>query len=250
MPRKVARQECNGATEQTLQLELEGFSPREDDSDGIAILLHHIFPDGSAVSAKDLANYIVSHNTVGTVVKPAEDESEEEEDEEDPQEIVFGLTTVVDLSLGECEKHAVVKHIRDFLLDIIHDSAPSSKKDGLIELFGSSAGSRIFLLLNERFENLPLSICAEAVSSLPSELKEAKLTPTHFLLLSRAFRSESSIEYAYPEYEHIRPFSLFDLEAPVKAASVHSDDDCNTYVVLVIKIDRFPEVLDALRAHL
>ncbi|KAF5406384.1 CDK regulator involved in ribosome export [Paragonimus heterotremus] len=249
MPKKVARKEDFDPP--TLELDLEGFSPSKGDCDGIAVLLKHIFA-GSSVNAVDLAEYVVSNNACGTVVKPsADDDDEPGSDDDDDQQIIFSLTTVINLSSAESQKHSIIGHLKEFLKTIVAKAKPSTAKDNVLGYLDSES-IHLCLFLNERFENLPLSVCADAVAALPAEMKEANLSPTHLVLLSRAHKSVSDckLEYAYPEIEHVLPFSVANVEVTTKTGCDEDDSDFNTYVILILPMDKFSEVLDAMRRHL
>ncbi|KAA3672279.1 protein BCP1 [Paragonimus westermani] len=248
MPKKVARKEDFDPP--TLELDLEGFSPSKGDCDGIAVLLKHIFA-GSAVNAVDLAEYIVSNNACGTVVKPSADDDEAGSDDDDDQQIIFSLTTVISLSSSESQKYSVIGHLKEFLKSIVIKAKPSTAKDDVL-VYLDCDSTHLCLFLNERFENLPLSVCADAVAALPAEMKEANLSPTHLVLLSRAHKSVSdcTLDYAYPEIEHVLPFSVANVEVTTTTGCDEDTSDFNTYVILILPMDRFSEVLDVMRHHL
>ncbi|KER22225.1 hypothetical protein T265_14914 [Opisthorchis viverrini] len=245
MPHKIARTDGD-VVQPTVQLDLEGFTPSESDVDGIAMLLKHLFH--SSPTAKELADYIVEHSHCATVVRPSEESGDESDEDTDDPAIVLSLTTAVSLAAAEGEKHSVIKQLRQFLMDIISDAEACAEKDTLLNYFSPSSPSRLFLLLNERFDTFPLSICADAVAGLPAELKEANLNPTDLLLFTRAHRAHGEIEYAYPEVEKIIPFSSVHLEVTNKSAT--DEEDFNTFFLSILPMSRFPDVLENLRRDL
>ncbi|CAH8494137.1 unnamed protein product [Schistosoma turkestanicum] len=267
MSRKLAKVDKLDAEEETMNIDLEGFLPDIGDRDSVKILLKHLFPSSSAINVGNLTEFIVSQNAIGTVVKPACVEDGESDDDSDDDNIVFAVTSVVDFSHESSEKHSIVKDLRNFILKEVRRSKNILTKDKVEELLTKDVNCKPFLLINERFENLPLSVCAEAVSSLPSEFKSSNLCPTHLLLLSWAYSEEAGdinkkYEYAYPEMEFIVPHALHVLELDLKSLTSHgakekqsgdSDNeetnDFNTLLLIVIPMDKFHDILTSLTSH-
>ncbi|CAI2727810.1 unnamed protein product [Schistosoma spindalis] len=266
MPKKVAKVDSVDTTKEILNIELEGFSPDIGDRDSIIILLKHLFPNDCVINVEDLAQYIVSQDSIGTVVKPTCDD--ESDDDSDDDNIVFAVTSVIDLSHESAAKHSVVKDLRNFILEGVKSSKDIPTRCKVKELLDTDMDCKSFLLINERFENLPPSICAEAVSSLPSEFKSSNLLPTHLFILSRAYSegaqdSDKKYEYAYPEMEYIIPHALHVLEldhnsltrysAKTKQSSDGDDDEglnhFNTLLLMIIPMDRFHDMLTSLASH-
>nr|CAH8845574.1 unnamed protein product [Trichobilharzia regenti] len=259
MPKKAAK--LDEVDSQQEFLALEGCAPNPEDRDSVAILLKHLFPDDSVVNAGDLAEYITSHDEFGTVVKPAVDDDEDaSDDDSDDGEIVFSITSAVDLSPLTAEKHSVVRSIRNFFLNAVRNSESVAIKDKVEELLERDSTCHPYLFINERFDNLSLTVCAEAVSNLPSELKSAGSSPTHFLLMAWAVTEEAEdgtkkYEYAYPEVEFIVPHALYVLEIDPKwlrsnegkKRKVDEDTlDYDTMFLIIISMDKFQDILDSL----
>lgn len=266
MPKKVAKVDSVDTTKEILNLELEGYSPGISDRDSITILLKHLFPNDCIINVENLAEYIVSQDSIGTVVKPTCDD--ESDDDDDDDNIVFAVTSVVDLSHESAMKHSVVKDLRNFILEGVKSSKNVPTRCKVEELLEKDVNCKSFLLINERFENLPLSICSEAISSLPSEFKSSDLLPTHLFILSWAYSeevkdSDKKYEFAYPEIEFVVPHALHVLELDHNSLTLHSakkkqssdgDDDegtndFNTLLLIIIPMDRFHDMLTSLASH-
>uniref|UniRef100_A0A3Q0KMV0 Protein BCCIP homolog n=2 Tax=Schistosoma mansoni TaxID=6183 RepID=A0A3Q0KMV0_SCHMA len=266
MPKKVAKVDNVDTSKEIFNLELEGFPPDISDRDSITILLKHLFPNNCVINVENLAEYIVTQDSIGTVVKPTCDD--ESDDDSDDDNIVFAVTSVVDLSHESAVKHSVVKDLRNFILEGVNASKNVPMRCKVEELLDKDTDCKSFLLINERFENLPLSICAEAVSALPSEFKSSNLLPTHLFILSWAYSEEAKdndkkYEFAYPEIEFIVPHALHVLEldhnsltrdgAKIKQCSDGDDDertnDFNTLLLIIIPMDRFHDMLTSLASH-
>ncbi|KAH8875401.1 Protein BCCIP like [Schistosoma japonicum] len=262
MPRKAAKIDSVDSPIETLNFELEGFPPDINDRDSISILLKHLFPESFTINVGDLAEYIVSQNSIGTVIKPACDGDDDESDKDSDDDIVFAVTSVVDLSLKSAEKHSVINDLRKFILNGVESSKDIFTKDKVVEILVKDMNCNPYLLINERFENLPLSVCAESVSALPSEFKSSNLLPTHLLLLSWAYiednkNSDKKFEYAYPEMEYIVPHALHVVELDYKSVNSHSvrknlgnegegsTNDFNTLLLVVIPMDKFHDILSS-----
>ncbi|VEL31628.1 unnamed protein product, partial [Protopolystoma xenopodis] len=163
MPYGLDRTEASD-NEETLDLELEGFSPDPPDKAGIGQLLFQLFPDSSGVNIDNLSDYIIANNTIGTVVKNHTEDGSAEEDDDD---IVFALTTVVDLSPQQCKRWIAGSQIKNFAKKIINNCSNSNFADNKVELneiLSDSGSIRPYLLINERLTPLPPKVCSSSLT--------------------------------------------------------------------------------------
>lgn len=229
-------------SEDALHIDLEGFPPTHDDIDGISILLRELFPDEKAVDVTELATFIADHANVGTVVKSAE----EEDDAESDIEIIFSVTTAIDCSVGVSDKHPVICKLRNFIIGMVREAPDGRMKTKTLEILDSSSAA-LFLLINERFPSLPFSVCIEALSSLPTELKDSGLSSDYAMILSQARVTDSSgersIEYSYPELKRLSSVCTCVLEIPSTP-----DNDFNAYFVFILEMNKFQTMIDVLKS--
>lgn len=78
-----------------------GRTPDDSDYHGIKILLQQLFLKAH-VNVGALADYIISHNYVGSVVKQEADD-DDDDDDNDTSDVgdVFGVTSVINVSHGQ-----------------------------------------------------------------------------------------------------------------------------------------------------
>ncbi|THD28450.1 hypothetical protein D915_000780 [Fasciola hepatica] len=247
MPKKCSRVDpCQ--TQTVVELELEGFTPSDSDRGGIIRLLSHIFTEDAAVSTGQIADLIISNHQVGSVVKQVDDVDVDDEDDGEEDSVVFALISAIDISMDSATNDGV-KTVRHFLFDLLNNVDMCEEKSRIIDLLMNPT-VKICFLINERLETLPLSVCANAVEILPSELKTANMYPSHLVMVFRAYKSDATghdLDYYYEEYRHIQAFSLHTLTVYVRP------DDFDTapnkiYTILIIMMEKFKDVLNALQS--
>jgi len=176
-----------------VDMTLEGFTPAEDDTDGISRLLRQsmVGLEDAACDAEEpekawlgLARLVVDQNYLGSVIKQTLDATEAMEEEEDELEgledvesdFVHGVTTIVNLSKAKNSEAAIIlDNIRSQLLK---KCSSSSISEGDKELFKdalkSDATDHTGFLINERLYDYPMDISIPAFKSLKTEVEAAK----------------------------------------------------------------------------
>ena len=179
----------------------------DSDYDGIKQLLLQLFLNAK-VNLNELSELIISQNTIGSVLSQCLDEpavpeakagkvdgddaeeEDEDSDDEDDENMIFGVTSVVNLT--NPEKKECVKQLRSYFLEKSQEDmeAATTLKD-LLEDEKRSVG----FLINERFINIPAQIAIPMLENLQKEMKRAadKKMPfnfTHFLMMIKFHRSE------------------------------------------------------------
>ncbi|VDD84089.1 unnamed protein product [Mesocestoides corti] len=246
------RQKLDDVSEdEVVQLELEGFSPQPEDRDGIIQLLKQAMPKDSNLSLGGIADYIIAHSTVGTVVKNCFDDAELDAAVSDDDNIIFSLTTVVSLTNSAASRSSVISDLRVFLNSFLSRAGLQTQDSRVISKILSGASSqKPALLLNERFVNLPPSIAAQAVAALPSEVQNLPddERPTHLIILTRALRSEPSNDliYVQPEMEIVRKVAIAAVEIISVDSTVDEETETITYVIMAIDFNSLPEILELL----
>nr|VZH99530.1 unnamed protein product [Spirometra erinaceieuropaei] len=252
MPNKQAKVD-ESAEPETVQLELEGFSPQPEDRDGIIQLLNQLFPKNSGLHLGGIADYILSLENVGTVVKNSSEVTETDADaaDDEDEDIVFSLTTVLSLTKPSIARCPVLADLKRFLLDLVSKSESTSSEVNTIKaLLEDKASKGCALLLNERFVNLPPSISAKAVDALPAEIQNLKEEerPSDLLILTRALKPENlgTLVYIQPEMEIVRQAADASLETKITNASDGDDPETIIYVLMAVKLSSLPGIIDSL----
>ncbi|VDN13027.1 unnamed protein product [Dibothriocephalus latus] len=253
MPNKQAKVD-EGAEPETVQLELEGFTPLPEDRDGIVQLLNQLFPKNSGLHLGGIADYIISLENVGTIVKNCSEVTEAaatDADDQEDDDIVFSITTVVSLTKPSIAKCSVLADLKKFLLDLASKSeSAASEVNAIKALLNGEASKKCALLLNERFVNLPPSISAKAVDALPAEIQNLKEEerPTDLLILTRGLKPENAgtLVYIQPEMEIVRQAADACLETKITNASDGDDPETVIYILMAVKMSSLPGIIESL----
>ncbi|XP_065076917.1 protein BCCIP homolog isoform X1 [Ochlerotatus camptorhynchus] len=156
-----------------ITVDFEGRNPIDSDMDGIKQMLGQLFVKAH-VDLNELSGMIIGQNYVGSVLKQAytdDDDEDEDEDMEDPCQIVFGVTTAINLTNKQDQN--CVKQLQKMLFE----KAEKYATDSVLKLFRDAlqSGSKsTALLLNERFVNIPAAVCVPMLENLMVEIDRAK----------------------------------------------------------------------------
>lgn len=190
-------------------MDFEGRNPLDCDFDGIKQLMLQLFLNGK-VNLNELSELIIGQSTIGSVLsqcldEPAvpepktakmddqEEDQQEEDDDEDDDNMIFGVTSVVNLSNPD-EKECV-KQLRNYFLAKSLESGDKEAAAKLKELLEDSSARPTGFIINERFINIPAQIAVPMLENLQKEMKRAadKKMPykfTQYLMLVKFHRSE------------------------------------------------------------
>lgn len=188
-------------------MDFEGRNPLDCDYDGIKQLLLQMFLNGK-VNLNELTELIISQNTIGSVLsqcldEPAvpeakagkEDEADKEGDEEDSDDeddnMIFGVTSVVNLS--NPGKKDCVKQLCSYFIEKCEDKDVAGRLKTILEDTTKPTG----FIINERFINIPAQIAIPMLENLQKEIKRAldKKMPydfSQYLMVIKFHRSEKS----------------------------------------------------------
>uniref|UniRef100_A0A182JFA1 Protein BCCIP homolog n=1 Tax=Anopheles atroparvus TaxID=41427 RepID=A0A182JFA1_ANOAO len=158
-----------------ITVDFEGRNPIDPDLDGIKQLLGQLFVKAH-IDLSEMAGVIVGQNYVGSVLKQAyndgdEDDEDEDTDMEDPCQVVFSVTTVINLSNKQD-----LTSVRQ-LQKMIFEKAEKYATELVIQQFREAleSGTKTTgLLLNERFINIPAAVCVPMCENLLSEMERAR----------------------------------------------------------------------------
>ncbi|XP_074107997.1 protein BCCIP homolog isoform X2 [Cotesia typhae] len=154
-----------------IMVDFVGRTPDDSDYHGIKILLQQLFLKAH-VNVGSLADYIISHNYVGSVVKQETDDDDDEDDEDDTSDggDVFGVTTVINISHSQNEK--CIQQLRSLLKELSSEYATDTV-NGMINNILENDSSALGLIINERFVNIPADISVPLLENLMSDMKRA-----------------------------------------------------------------------------
>lgn len=253
---KVPRLEVDA--DDTLNLEFEGFVPEIFDCNNITILLKNLFNDGCIFNAYEIADVITKQH-YGTVLKPVLDSDDNDESEtsdndddtsSDGNDVIFSVTSVIPLNQTECNTYPVVKNIREFILKEASLLGNDSKNE-ILSIFDSEHNLPV-LFINERFDNLPLSICSEAIFSLSKELDDVNLIPTHFILFALGTKNKETdgFSYVYPELSVFQKFVSYCIELKMESLfknNFKTENDFDVMLIMILCKNNFFDALEKLK---
>ncbi|CAD6225769.1 GSCOCG00005716001-RA-CDS [Cotesia congregata] len=154
-----------------IMVDFVGRTPDDSDYHGIKILLQQLFLKAH-VNVGALADYIISHNYVGSVVKQETNDDDDEDDEDDTSDVgdVFGVTSVINISHSQNEE--CIQQLRSLLKELSSEYATDSV-NGMINNILENDSSALGLIINERFVNIPADISVPLLENLMSDMKRA-----------------------------------------------------------------------------
>ncbi|XP_057340301.1 protein BCCIP homolog isoform X1 [Microplitis mediator] len=159
-----------------IMVDFVGRTPDDSDYHGIKILLQQLFLKAH-VNVGALADYIISHNYVGSVVKQEADD-DDDDDDNDTSDVgdVFGVTSVINISHGQVSSsdtsEECIQQLRSLLKELSSEYATDSV-NGMITNILENDSSALGLIINERFVNIPADISVPLLENLMSDMKRA-----------------------------------------------------------------------------
>lgn len=244
---------------QEVQVDFEGRNPIDSDFDGIQQLLRQLFLK-SHINLTDFANTIISQNYIGSVIKQCWDEEMTDDEDDDPN-VVFGVTTVINLTSRK--ESEFVKNVKSMILDRAEKLSTDATLKLLRDILTNDERTTGFLI-NERYINIPPQISVPMLENLCKEIKRAneKKMPYNFayyVMILKFHRKEAKKGkqaedfFSNPEEELFSRESLASFEYSVKdecdtglSGKWREDDEELTPFRKVIVIDgkKLPEIVE------
>lgn len=151
-------------------MDFEGRNPIDSDFDGIRQLLRQLLLKAH-VNLTEFANIIISQNYVGSVIKQCWDEEmADDEDDDDDANVVFGITTV--LNLTSRKETECVQQLKAMILERAEKTSTDATLKLLRDILTNDARTTGFLV-NERYINIPSQISVPMLENLCKEIKRA-----------------------------------------------------------------------------
>ncbi|CAD6198607.1 unnamed protein product [Caenorhabditis auriculariae] len=166
-----------------LDFNFEAFPMEEGDREGLFNILTQIFLRAE-VDTKVLADALIAQSPFGSVVGPADDES----DDDDPN-AVYALFSVLPLTYhGVTEEYA--KEVTNYILSRAKKYANKEFLRRLEEILGESTA----LFINERFLNFSQEIIPPAFRSLREDVAGSKKPVENFIYIQKIRIAEKGAE--------------------------------------------------------
>ncbi|XP_055373870.1 protein BCCIP homolog [Condylostylus longicornis] len=152
-----------------IQVDFEGRNPLDIDFHGIRQLLQQLFLKAH-INLSQLSEIIIEQNYIGSVVIQSEID-EEEDDELCDSNVIFGITSVVNMMSKRSSK--CIEELHEFIVE----KAEKNASEDTFEQFKTilnNVDQHVGFLINERFVNIPAQISVPLLENLYREIKRAK----------------------------------------------------------------------------
>ncbi|KXJ68855.1 protein BCCIP homolog [Aedes albopictus] len=250
-----------------ITVDFEGRNPIDSDLDGIKQMLGQLFVKAH-IDLNELSGLIIGQNYVGSVLKQAytdDDDEEEDEDMEDPCQIVFGVTTAI--NLANKQDQPCVKQLQK----MIFEKAEKYATDSVLKLFREALQSgtkSTALLLNERFVNIPAAVCVPMFENLMVEMDRARLKGMpykfdYFLMFVKYYQKAATgakaaeVLYSNDEEEYFIKDSLASFDYSVQKETttalagnwLEEDEELQPFrKVLLIEANKLPDIVGTVKS--
>lgn len=209
---------------QEIQVDFEGRNPIAGDFDGIKLLLKQLFLKAH-LNHTELSNIVISQDNIGSVMKQSWDDDDMTDDEDEDQNVVFGVTTVINLT--NHKESECVQQIKALILKRAEEKSTDATLKLLRDILTNDSRTTGFII-NERYINIPPQISVPMLENLCKEIKRAneKKLPYNFqyyVMILKFHRKEAKKGkpaedlYSNPEEELFLQESLASFEYSVKS---------------------------------
>lgn len=241
-------------------MDFEGRNPIDSDFDGIKQMLSQLFLNAK-INTNELTDLLIAQNYVGSVIWQSEVDEEEDESDMDDSSLIFGITSVLNISQKQKE---CIKQIQEYLLE----KSQSSEASGTLRKILEDPDHAVGFLVNERFINIPPQISIPLLDSLQKEINRAvsKNMPfnfEYFLMILKYYKTDSKkksknfdeINFSNPEEEVIAKDAIISFDYSVAEADTGltgnwlEDDVALTPYrkVIVFEAKKLPEIVGRIK---
>ncbi|XP_055587781.1 protein BCCIP homolog [Uranotaenia lowii] len=250
-----------------ITVDFEGRNPIDSDLDGVKQMLGQLFVKAH-IDLGELAGIVIGQNYVGSVLKQAYNDDEEDEDEdedmEDPCQIVFGVTTAINLS--NKQDQTSVKQLQKMIFEKAEKYATETVLQQFKDALQGGAKSTA-LLLNERFVNIPAAVSVPMFENLLVEVDRAcaKGMPykfDYYLMFVKYYQKAASgnksaeVLYSNDEEEYFIKDSIASFDYSVQKETttalagnwLEEDEELQPFrKVLLIEASKIPETIGTIK---
>ncbi|KAK9692876.1 bccip [Popillia japonica] len=177
--------------QEMIQADFEGRNPEAQDFHGIKQLLQQLFLKAH-IDLSQMTDMLIAQTGVGSVLKQSIDDAEDEDDDDmsDPLD-VFGITSV--LNLSSHKDTPCVQQLFSLLEDLSQKHADTETQNEIKRIL---SGTKIGLLVNERFVNIPAKVSDPLLTSLSAEIeriqkKDVSYAFEYLIMICKLHKSKS-----------------------------------------------------------
>lgn len=153
---------------QEIQADFEGRNPEAQDFHGIKQLLKQLFLKAH-IDLSQMSDLLIQQTGVGSVLKQSFNDDDDEDDEMTDASDVYGITSVINLS-----SHKETPCVVEFFTLVNELAKEHATNEVQAEINKILSSSKLGLVINERFINIPPKISDPLLTSLNDELQRIK----------------------------------------------------------------------------
>lgn len=199
--------------DQKVDVDFESHPPIEEDLEGVTALLRQTLSNFTDCSA--FAKHLISKKDITQVIAldcPEEEEDEANDDEEEPDNDIYGVSSVISLDdADKTNQETGCKQLIKYL------KGKSSDFKTAIE----SESSKVGLIINERYINLPPQLALPTLKDLTKHIESAKYT--HLVFIIKVLLKSRSTDTKLPSkksksgssYEDAEPIIFVNAEEEI-----------------------------------
>lgn len=187
-----------------------------------------------------------------------DDEDEDEDDEMTDSNMVFGITTAINLNKSEV---GCINQLRNLIAQKAKESATIEVYERFKNIFEDTSNV-VGFLLNERYVNIPPQIAVPLMESLIKEIDRAnrKKMPfkfTHYAMLLKFYKrkmkksKQTTVEYSNAEEEVVAQNSCIEFEFAAQTESEPASIDVVPYrKVVVFEAAKLPQIIESIKSFI
>lgn len=170
--------EAKKSGDQKVEVNFESHPPIQEDHDGIVTLLRQTFL--SFIDTSPLAKHLIFDlNDVTQIIALEDPEEENVSEDDEPDDNIYGVSSVINLGVENESAKDYEKETKKQLKRFLAEKCPDLKK----LLDSTESKSRIGLMINERYINLPPQLALSTFTNLTQHLNVSKFT--HLVFMSK-----------------------------------------------------------------
>lgn len=186
----ITKMDAKNSDKQQVQVNFELHPPIEDDLDGATTLLRQNFLHFADCSG--LARYLIKQKEVTQVVAVEAPDEENTSEDEEPDNDIYGLSSIIELPTPKSkDADELETEARRQLLNFLKNKCPRFKDF----LESEDTATKIGLIVNERYINLPPQLALPQMKSLTEHIDQTKYSHLAFFskILLRAKQDETRL---------------------------------------------------------
>lgn len=204
--------------------------------------------------------FLLGQNYIGSVVTQCEDDEDDDEDDEmTDTNVVFGITTAINLNKPEV---GCINQLRALVTQKAKESATIEVYQQFKNIFENTSNV-IGFLLNERYVNIPPQIAVPLMESLVKEIDRAnrKKMPfqfTHYMMMlkfykmstkkSKGSNKSTSTVYSNAEEEIFVKNSCIEFEFAAQTENEPETNDLQPFrKVIIFETAKLPQIIESIK---